>query len=308
MPTEQSQLTPRLQPLSQEQIEKPWKYIGYGGFSAFLASDDDFLIFRRFSTVNARVLLFLQDRISVLESELHEVDLKHSRESAVDIHNGSFRQENEPRRPALLLEIHQLLKDYSKQRPWQGIAPFHSTDIDEFLIQHSDLRSRAPALKKDVRSLENWFHNTQDAILDEEAAYVTPIRPHSAESENSNPASTATGEIYPLPGMEVVEKGTSKLPKCDLSISRYPPLHIRRTYGYVYWCSHHITRNGYADSSTVGISYYPRHNGPHQCHYRVHHRFPSTDRIHHCCLTFRELGRYRRVSITVNFYYRGNSL
>ena len=117
MPTKTSQSATRLQTLSQEEIEKPWKYIGYRGFSAFLASDDDFLIFRRFSTLNTRVLLFLQDQISVLESELNELDRKHSDKDAVDIHNGSFRQESEPRRTELLLDIHQSLKEYSKKGP-----------------------------------------------------------------------------------------------------------------------------------------------------------------------------------------------
>jgi hypothetical protein len=46
---------------------KPSKEIGYRGLSAFLASDSGFLIFRRFDTLNARLLLYLQDQIVVLE-------------------------------------------------------------------------------------------------------------------------------------------------------------------------------------------------------------------------------------------------
>ncbi|KAF1959968.1 hypothetical protein CC80DRAFT_406147 [Byssothecium circinans] len=140
---------------NQDEIEKPWKYIGYRGFSAFLSLDEDFLIFGRFGTLNTRVLLHLQDQMSILETELNEIDRKHSQKNAVDIHNESFRQERDPRRTELLFAIHTLLKQYNK-----------------LLIQHSDLCSRGPALKKDVQSLENWLRNTQNAILDEEQAYV----------------------------------------------------------------------------------------------------------------------------------------
>ena len=72
---------------------KPWKTIGYRGFSAFLASDTDFLIFRRFGTLNARILLFLQDEITSLEEELERLELFHASPEAADVHNGSFRQE-----------------------------------------------------------------------------------------------------------------------------------------------------------------------------------------------------------------------
>lgn len=61
------------------------------------------------------MLLFLQDQISALESDLNAIDRKHAEKDAVDIHNGSFRQESDPRRTELILDIHQLLKEYSKQ-------------------------------------------------------------------------------------------------------------------------------------------------------------------------------------------------
>lgn len=46
-----------LLPLVDEKARKPWKYYGYQAYSEFIASEDDFFILRRFSTVSARVLL-----------------------------------------------------------------------------------------------------------------------------------------------------------------------------------------------------------------------------------------------------------
>ncbi|ORY00305.1 hypothetical protein BCR34DRAFT_575896 [Clohesyomyces aquaticus] len=138
-----------------ERLKKPWKYLGYRAFSNFLSSDDDFLIFRRFGPLNTRVLLFLQDEIVQLENQLEDLDSDHSRKEAVDIHNGSFRQEAVPERVELLTKIHAKLKNYN-----------------DLLIQFSTIRSQPRASKKNIESLDNWFHNTQNAILDEEAAYI----------------------------------------------------------------------------------------------------------------------------------------
>jgi hypothetical protein len=96
---------------------KPWKEVGYRGFSAFLASDNDFLIFRRFGSVNARLLLYLQDEIAVLEKDLEDLEDVHARDSADDIHNGSFRQDVLPARTRLLESLNVKVRQYSKSSP-----------------------------------------------------------------------------------------------------------------------------------------------------------------------------------------------
>ncbi len=86
------------QVLTQREVdEKPWKYIGYPGYSSFLASDSDFLIFRRFSSASARICLRLQDRVTLLQEELSKLDRRFGRREQEDIHNGSFRQEDDER-------------------------------------------------------------------------------------------------------------------------------------------------------------------------------------------------------------------
>jgi hypothetical protein len=93
---------------------KPWKTIGYRGFSTFLASDNDLLIFRRFGALNARLLLFLQDEIVVLEKALEQLETSHSSPNASDIHNGSFRQEALPQRTEMLQLLHTKVAQYSQ--------------------------------------------------------------------------------------------------------------------------------------------------------------------------------------------------
>lgn len=93
--------------------DKPWKYIGYPGYSEFLASDDDLLFFRRFGVLNARVALGMQDEIAHLEAQLRAVDKDFSSVYGMDINNGSLRDEM-PGRAALLAAIAVKLPKYSK--------------------------------------------------------------------------------------------------------------------------------------------------------------------------------------------------
>lgn len=43
---------------------------------------------------------------------------------------------------------------------------------DDLVLQHSQLKARPPVAKKDVSSLENWFFNNGNAILEAETEYV----------------------------------------------------------------------------------------------------------------------------------------
>src|SRR4051812_48737888 len=100
-------------PLTPEEVEKkPWKYIGYRGYADFIASENDFYIVRRFAALNTRAALALQDKVSVLEEQLEDLDRSFGRRDAVDIHNGSFRDDQEGR-SVLMGEIIEALTKYS---------------------------------------------------------------------------------------------------------------------------------------------------------------------------------------------------
>lgn len=118
----------QVSPLTDEEIRiKPWKYIGYKGYADLLSSDDDLFILRRFNTLNVRVILAQQDRLSKLEHELAEVDERNSKRDAPDVNNGTIRDDIEERK--LLLddirkEIHRYSLSYHSSHKSQVASMF----------------------------------------------------------------------------------------------------------------------------------------------------------------------------------------
>jgi hypothetical protein len=97
--------------LSQDEIdERPWKYCGYRGFSAWLASADDAVVLRRFNRLHARVLLHMQYKITCHEEYLEALDLQHIRRPE-EIENNSFN-DHDVRRTDVLNKLQGLLKEY----------------------------------------------------------------------------------------------------------------------------------------------------------------------------------------------------
>lgn len=100
-------------PTSEEVQRKPWKFVGYRGYTKFIATDDDFYMLRRFNTLNIRTSLAYQDRIAALEEQLTELDDEYSKRDAEDVNNGTFRHDQEDRQD-LLENIGEALYQYSK--------------------------------------------------------------------------------------------------------------------------------------------------------------------------------------------------
>lgn len=103
-----------MRPSLEELQTKPWKYIGYQGFSEWMASDDDFFIIRRFGSLAARVILSLQWRITKLENELCRLDSARGLEANDDLDNGSFEKDDDKRR-CCICSICQALEEYCEQ-------------------------------------------------------------------------------------------------------------------------------------------------------------------------------------------------
>jgi len=62
---------------------------GYPALARFIGSDKDFFVFRRFNTLSARNLLFLQGELIELEERLQELDLLEP-SSGLHKHCGTF--------------------------------------------------------------------------------------------------------------------------------------------------------------------------------------------------------------------------
>lgn len=81
--------------------------------SAWMASDDDFFMIRRFEGLGARVVLLMQNRIVQLEHELREEDNKCALERG---NNGTFDTDRRKRRMEIMDELAERLERYRKYR------------------------------------------------------------------------------------------------------------------------------------------------------------------------------------------------
>lgn len=111
--------TPPSSPIVSDQQKKsaPWKYEGYQAFSKWMASDDDFFVFRRFESLNANTILWMQYQISQLEKELEDLH-KEVEDSKIDdgLRNDSFHWDAQywQRRNQIMGELSRQLLHYSK--------------------------------------------------------------------------------------------------------------------------------------------------------------------------------------------------
>lgn len=80
--------------------------------SAFVASDNDLFVLRRFERLGARVALRMQDRIAKLEEDLSKEDQLGMDEKS---HCGTFRNDQRERRLQLMDEVESRLANYRTQ-------------------------------------------------------------------------------------------------------------------------------------------------------------------------------------------------
>ena len=153
--------------------EKSWKYIGYRQFSKFLSSDNDFISLRRFGNLHVRVLLTLQDEITVLESQLETIDQNASRITTKDTHNGTLRDDEVTKRGEVVKEIKKKLVEYGSLLLAVSSRHFAKlTESDKFLLRTSRLRALPTARSHDVASVSNWLFNNNDPIKSAEVEYL----------------------------------------------------------------------------------------------------------------------------------------
>lgn len=103
----------------QGQNGHPGVSIGYPGFYDFMSTDKDFLVLRRFSSLNTRILVALQWKISELEKELVRLERPNNGEKPLLLDSlGWDYDEDNPmtRRVEIVEELRPLLREYSKSK------------------------------------------------------------------------------------------------------------------------------------------------------------------------------------------------
>jgi len=146
---------------------------GYARLAAYNASEQNFMLYRGFSNVHARLLLNLQASIQKLETELDDIDRFHDtlpeaskkRLRSWDLDIAACRQEKEEAKED---------GDEDEARTREDILEelrIKVNQYDELLIKARELVSFQRPTERDYRSVRNWFHNIAP-LVDEEQDYI----------------------------------------------------------------------------------------------------------------------------------------
>jgi len=137
----------------KEKFLKAWKYEGYKEFGKWMASDDDFFVFRRFESLNATTIAYLQYRISELERTLEEIHEANEQDEKGK--NSSFKwdEKYQQDRFQIMNELSCLLLHYN-----------------QFIDAFSKIRKRPRAESRQVDYAENWLK--RGAITASETRFV----------------------------------------------------------------------------------------------------------------------------------------
>jgi len=136
-----------------------WQYHGYPALSKWMASSNDFFLLRRFSPLQVRCLLHLQNQIAVKGRQLDEWDKfavcqEPEKGSSGWIDDDPETLPGNPR-PRILRELLPMLKEYN-----------------ELVASFSKLKQMQTATPRQTRNIANWFKSYgEDAIDPEEQHY-----------------------------------------------------------------------------------------------------------------------------------------
>jgi hypothetical protein len=142
---------------------------GYPRFSALIAADPSLHIYRRFANLRTRLLLLKQDRLSLLEKQLQEID---NQETNV-LFLGKSRCDSNSERLRILSETDDALADYGMCFRHDCCRDLYLTLWTDALVErNSKILSYIPARPRDIRSLQNWINGTA-CLARDETTYLT---------------------------------------------------------------------------------------------------------------------------------------
>ena len=120
---------------------------GYPKLAAFINSDENFLIARKYGFLRSRVLLYRQDELSVLEKDLVALDDedKNSRELALMSRKHDEETDKDPlySRKVLMQKIDDKLKEYGEHP-----APDHPPNASRLKHESRRARRQDPDLRR----------------------------------------------------------------------------------------------------------------------------------------------------------------
>ncbi|KAL8836805.1 MAG: hypothetical protein Q9170_002766 [Blastenia crenularia] len=126
---------------------------GYPGFAQLLGNNGGLAIFRRFATLNAQNLLYLQAELSKLEDELKDLAISDSQSS--DEKRRSFQFN--------IRDLKCIHNDSISSRQWQKILEIRAKlkEYNETMLQHAQLYAFPKPNKHDLAVLREWYNDPE---------------------------------------------------------------------------------------------------------------------------------------------------
>ena len=151
---------------------------GYPQFSALIASHPSFHVCRRFLRIRARLLLLKQDELSLLESQLDNIDNEETRELFL----GNRRRDANTERKDIVGKIEVALASYGvslsplpkKIEALTLMLFFFLINVDAILDRNRRIFAFDDPRETDITNIQNWVENTSSLAQDETAYLLEP--------------------------------------------------------------------------------------------------------------------------------------
>lgn len=139
---------------------------GYPRLAAFIDSDENFMLYRRFGFLQARLLLYKQDRLRALETKLDELDKDDERHCPDILVSRAKDDIIVGKRMNLMHEIEVAFIEYGGF-PWLHVRKVRLTNEATLLCKNRELGEFSKPPPTDYESVQAFFHLNAPLVYEE---------------------------------------------------------------------------------------------------------------------------------------------
>ena len=145
---------------------------GYPQLAAFLSSEENFMIYRKFGYLQSRLLLYKQDELRHLERELDRQDRVHERESPNNLRSRERDDARDPKgRKVLFRKIAEKLREYSEYTSLLLADEMLKMSIANLISTARELAEYSKPPEQDFLSVESYFDGRKPVCNPESYIY-----------------------------------------------------------------------------------------------------------------------------------------
>jgi hypothetical protein len=130
---------------------------GYPRLAVFLDSDENFMLYRRFGFLQARILLYKQDELRALEGELDDLDRKHEKDKPSWLLSREKDDALGGKRKQLISQIEEKFKDYGMNCHLPDKINTYLFLTGTLLTTARDIMSFSRPPERDYTSVRRYF-------------------------------------------------------------------------------------------------------------------------------------------------------